>query len=114
MVGTPLARAEAAALAVTHAQGECRLAEQAAEEFRWPNRQEWEALHQRIAATRANYEKAVRAYVPECKAALKDAIAAVNRAHVNPDNDEQLQWCLSRLEMAEGETRSAIERNFEP
>jgi hypothetical protein len=112
LVGTPLGRAVAAERAVDIARGEFELAKQAAEEFRFPNRQEWEALHQRIAATRANYEKAVRASVPECKAALKDAIAAANRAHVNPDNDVQVHECLSRLELAEVDTRFAIDNNF--
>jgi hypothetical protein len=112
LVGTPLGRAEAAERAVDTARREFELAKQAAEETRFPDRQEWEALHQCIAATRANYEEAVRASVPECKAALEDAIAAANRAHVNPDNDVQVQECLSRLNLAEVDTRFAIDKNF--
>jgi len=110
LVGTPLGRAVAAEHAVDIARGEFELAKRAAEEFRFPNRQEWEALHQRIAATRANYEKAVRASVPECKAALKDAIAAAKRAHVNPDDDVQVKECLDYLEVAEVDTRNFFER----
>jgi hypothetical protein len=112
LVGTPLGRAVAAEHAVDIARDEFELAKRAAEEFRFPNRQEWETLHQRIAATGAKYEKAVRASVPECKAALTDAIAAANRAHVNPDNDVQVQKCLDRLEVAEVDTRFAIANNF--
>jgi hypothetical protein len=114
LVGTPLGRAVAAEHAVDRKRDEFEQAKRAKEESesRFPSPKEWNALDQCVKETRANYENAVRASVPECKAALKDAIAAANRAHVNPDNDVQVQECLDHLEVAEVDTRFAIDNNF--
>jgi hypothetical protein len=105
LVGTPLARAEAADHAVDDARHEVEQARKAVEDELdagpYHSVLKLKELQQRLADSRVNYRNVAIADVAECKAALEEAIGAAKRAHVSVEDDPQVRECRFWVEVAE-------------